>query len=217
MKLYKFRSIENLEYLFDILINQRLYCSEYQFLNDPFEGTYISKKSNPFFIMVGQGFAGQGIAGSSDHVTKVNNIDDLVVSSNKKRICSLSSSYSDVRLWSFYASSHSGVAVEIDFSNNLDDIYEVKYLESFPEFGNTILTAPSVEQVLSCKTNHWKYENEIRIITDNLYYSIENRIKRIVLGHRIKDDHIEILKRVTNGSVDFVHTAIDYDSIQMIS
>ncbi|MGB8764645.1 MAG: hypothetical protein WCD07_07625, partial [Burkholderiales bacterium] len=36
MILYKYRSFDNYEFLLDILINERLYCSIYKNLNDPF-------------------------------------------------------------------------------------------------------------------------------------------------------------------------------------
>lgn len=40
MKLYKFRSLDNIEFTFDILLNERLYCANYKDLNDPFEGIF---------------------------------------------------------------------------------------------------------------------------------------------------------------------------------
>ena len=44
MKLYKFRSFDNIEYTLDILINERLYCSSHEALNDPFEGLFSTIK-----------------------------------------------------------------------------------------------------------------------------------------------------------------------------
>lgn len=40
MILYKYRSLTNLEHVFDIILNQRLHCSTYPELNDPFEGIF---------------------------------------------------------------------------------------------------------------------------------------------------------------------------------
>ena len=42
MILYKYRSLENLEHVLDIILNQRLYCSTYPELNVPFEGLFIT-------------------------------------------------------------------------------------------------------------------------------------------------------------------------------
>ena len=40
MKLYKYRSLDNMDYVFDILSNGLVYCSSYKDLNDPFEGQF---------------------------------------------------------------------------------------------------------------------------------------------------------------------------------
>ena len=40
MKLYKFRSFENIEFTLDIIMNERLYCAQHKSLNDPFEGLF---------------------------------------------------------------------------------------------------------------------------------------------------------------------------------
>ncbi len=38
MKLYKFKSLANFEYVADIIINKRLYAADFTELNDPMEG-----------------------------------------------------------------------------------------------------------------------------------------------------------------------------------
>ncbi len=38
MILYKYRALNSIEYTLDILLKERLYCSPYKDLNDPFEG-----------------------------------------------------------------------------------------------------------------------------------------------------------------------------------
>lgn len=42
MILYKYRSLANLEHVLDIILNQRLHCSTYPELNDPFEGLFVT-------------------------------------------------------------------------------------------------------------------------------------------------------------------------------
>jgi len=49
MILYKYRSLEQFEYVLDILLNERLYCSYYKDLNDPLEGIYASVFSSTIF------------------------------------------------------------------------------------------------------------------------------------------------------------------------
>lgn len=41
MRAYKFRSPDRMEFVFDILFNQRLYCAEWHTLNDPVEGVFV--------------------------------------------------------------------------------------------------------------------------------------------------------------------------------
>ena len=38
---YKFRSLNNIRYFLDILVNNRLYAARYDELNDPMEGAYL--------------------------------------------------------------------------------------------------------------------------------------------------------------------------------
>ncbi len=40
----KFRPVEQLAHLLDIVVNERLYCEHYEALNDPFEGQGGLKK-----------------------------------------------------------------------------------------------------------------------------------------------------------------------------
>ena len=49
MIFYKFKPVEQLAHLLDIVVNERLYCEHYEALNDPFEGQFAR--------MVGQGAA----------------------------------------------------------------------------------------------------------------------------------------------------------------
>lgn len=41
MHYYKFRSLQNLRFFLDIIINERLYAAKYDELNDPMEGAYM--------------------------------------------------------------------------------------------------------------------------------------------------------------------------------
>lgn len=213
MKLYKYRSFENFEYLLDILIHERLYCSEYKSLNDPFEGTFFAILPQPIYFSAGTGTSGQPLVRNRE----IKSVDDLFISSTKKRVCSLSSSCSDVRLWSIYASGHAGIAIEIDFSDHLNDVHKVDYVNNFPEVRNTILNEPTEVKILTHKTVHWDYESEYRIIIDSEYYSIEGRIKRILLGQRVSDDRIKIIERITDNKIPLVKTKLDYDSIHIVS
>ena len=47
MKLYKYRSLHNLEFILDVLLNERLHCAPYTKLNGPFEGVFYTAYPPP--------------------------------------------------------------------------------------------------------------------------------------------------------------------------
>lgn len=202
MILYKFKSLHNIEYVFDILHNQRLFCTKYSSLNDPFEGLFLA--------IIPIGYISPFI--KPHKYKKLKNIDDLTQLEHTK-ICSLSDNLNDVRLWSHYADGHRGIAIAIDFSNIESDLHKVKYSTELPEFGDTILTSPMPPQVLSIKTNHWEYEAEYRIIQDKDYYPINGRIKAIYAGQRITDFRIELLKKITPEGISIYDTKLNTEKV----
>lgn len=208
MLLYKFRSFDQLEFMLDIIVHERLYCTPYKRLNDPFEGTFYTALHRAKYFTAGSA-VGQPLVKSKE----IKTVDDLFMEASETRVCSLSGSFSDVRLWSFYAGGHTGVAIEIDFNGYERDVYEVNYTESVPEFGSTLLGGfpTSTAAVLTKKTNQWKYEDEYRIICDTEWYSISNRIRRILAGPRASDDRVAILRKITNGLIPIERTKLDFD------
>ncbi|MEI8205410.1 MAG: hypothetical protein WCG03_00870 [Kiritimatiellales bacterium] len=47
MLLYKYRSLENFEYVLDIILNEHLHCAPYENLNAPFEGIFKAVHTAP--------------------------------------------------------------------------------------------------------------------------------------------------------------------------
>lgn len=47
---FKFRSLSNLKRFLDILVNERLYTSRYDELNDPMEGAYLTDERHSHII-----------------------------------------------------------------------------------------------------------------------------------------------------------------------
>lgn len=96
MKLYKYRSLRNnIDFVLDILINQRLYCADHAELNDPVEGGFYESRRYSGPVM--------GIS-----------IPRSIDAAESLRVCSLSAPRDLVPLWSHYADSHAGVAIEVD-------------------------------------------------------------------------------------------------------
>jgi len=205
MKLYKYRSLTNFEQILDIALKERLYCSTYNNLNDPFEGLFRAKLGisllNIHAIVppFGLGFVHKSVEELS---TKI------------PRICSLSSSLNDVRLWSNYADGHRGIVFEIDFSDLESYVHEVKYSEVLPPFlAGTLLTEPLPSDVLSCKTKHWEYEAEYRIFNDSDFFDISNRLTAIYFGSRIDESQYDLLIRTLPNEIPKFRTKINMSKV----
>jgi hypothetical protein len=106
MILYKYRSFQNIDHILDILCHSRLYCAKYWELNDPFEGLFLANM--PVYPLL-QPFI-------KEHVIPKSIGDLSYIDNDNIRICSLSSSLSEVRLWSYYADGLRGIVLSIDFS-----------------------------------------------------------------------------------------------------
>lgn len=223
MILYKYRSLANLEYVFDIILNQRLHCSTYPELNDPFEGIFETTIYPMVFGTLTPLRRRALIELRSKAYKKVEvlfggEIDNI-------KICSLSSDLSDVRLWSYYADGHRGVVFEIDLSG-LEKIYEVKYSEKLPWAATPHVARPErskPEEVLSRKTDHWAFESEYRIIDESKhleegkYFDIKGRIKAIYLGTRTSDIHRKLLNKILPSEIPIYTTKINEKAIKVES
>jgi len=185
MRLYKFKSLEKIRYANEIIEEEKLYCADYCKLNDPFEGL--------FFEIIKQGAFSSGFSNDFDRIEK--QIKEIL---DPLKICSLSEKLDDVRMWSFYANDHKGIAIEIDFAGFENDVDEVLYLNALPEYN---LSTHNPAEILKNKTKHWCYESEYRIIQKNEYYPIKGRICSVYVGNRIHDDNIEILKKITPDTI----------------
>jgi hypothetical protein len=209
MILYKYRSLQNLNHVLDILYHSRLHCARYFELNDPFEGlfsavmhmTHLERMKFSHFL--------------PDTVTLTKSIDDLPSSEDSVKICSLSSSLSEVRLWAYYADGNRGIVLEIDFSGMENSIHEVKYSDKLPDYGYTLLTAPEPIEVLTHKTVHWNYESEFRIIQREEFFDISDRLKAIYVGSRIKDTHLALLERMKPPGIPIIYTAVDLKTVEI--
>lgn len=184
MKVYKFRSLENFEYTADILLNKRLFASDFRKLNDPMEGAFkllpdIDKKLS----------------------------DAIIEAKSDLRICSLSTSMSNPLMWAHYANDFKGICVEIEIDENkLKKVTYVNNILSATE--NLIDNYYWAERILTTKFRQWEYEKEYRFLTNDEY--IENiNITAIYFGIRISENYKKILKKIVCNKVSFYDTKIN--------
>ncbi len=219
MILYKYRSLANLEHVLDIIMNQRLHCSTYLELNDPFEGLFVTTTVLTPGLFRMHKIPLPMLAKWPIKLKHTKEAKDLLEGTiDKIKICSLSSDLNDVRLWSYYADGHKGIAFEIDCSG-LEKIYEVRYSEKLLQGSISLLGGTSITEALSHKTNHWAFESEYRIIDESKhleesrYFGIKDRIKAMYLGTRTSDKYRELLKKIVQGKIPIWTTKINNEKV----
>jgi len=212
MRLFKFRSLSNIEFVLDIIYNQRLYCATYDNLNDPFEGLFISNLLNLSQRPKGAQLLGDDEAGYQV-VVSAKHINNQALENS--RICSLSQSISDVRLWSYYGDGHTGIAIEIEVDDEDPLLHKVNYCNELPRVDLGYLGDADILSLLRKKTLHWQHEQEFRIVSDEKYYCIKKKIRSIYLGSRVSPFHADILKKAVGHDIDIFHTQINPHRVEV--
>lgn len=208
MRVYKFKGVSDALYALDIAIHERLYCSEYERLNDPFEGqfrTYLKRRPGDFNMQFGSNFA-------SDHQLVHLGLKEMI---GGKRVCSLTTAWRDVRMWALYGDSSKGLAFEFEVDEHHPLLHRVRYLEKLYKVESRDLTSTPTEEILSCKTDHWLYEAEWRFISDNEYVELPGQLKRILLGSRVDKAVKEAVLKVAPAHVTVHMVRLDPEEICM--
>lgn len=189
MVLFKFKPLAQLAHLLDIIVNERLYCHHYEELNDPFEGQ--------FERMVGRGAVRRdfGTAGELDREVPT-------------RICSLSRCCDDVRMWSLYAGSFAGVAVQLELDPAHLPLYPVRYANRLPAIDVACGTDAAL-RALTTKTSHWRYEKEWRLLSPESRIEVPGAVRRVILGMRMPSEVIDIISQVAHPHTDVRMAELD--------
>lgn len=190
---YKYRSLSNLRYFLDILINKRLYMASYSELNDPMEGAFVITGDRRYI---------------DNHWLSV-----LRSEKNDLRICSLSRNYDNILMWAHYADSNNGCCIECEVTSSPDLVEEVP-VNYVNHIEPAALLAPiqAARQILSRKLECWKYEDEVRYLKQvpkdsNKTKFVKIKIHRIYLG-------IKLSKTDLTFYTNLIHS-ID-DSIEVV-
>ena len=205
---------DNLDYSLDILLNERLHCAHYEDLNDPFEGLFLHvfQTGGLNNLDLGTGINTLGLGTRT--IKSPTSISDLPILGGT-RICSLSASINDVRLWSHYASGHTGIAIEIDFTNSKDQPYKIEYADKLKEFTYSLMTAPDTIDILKFKSKHWEHEKEYRIITKDEFFSVSGMITGIYLGLRASELLTNMLLRIVPNEIPIYSTKLNNSTIDI--
>jgi len=142
IELYKYRSLHNFKRLLDIFINNRLYASKYSNLNDIREGIYSHDGSM-----------------SEIKIEKIKQIKQ------NKKICSLSISSNSSTMWANYADNHEGICIKVKIDDSKAEQRKVIYgniLSNVQKIQN-ITERSIVKEILTCKEECWRCEEEMRV------------------------------------------------------
>lgn len=167
MALFKFRSLQNLRRLLDILVNNRLYMAHYNEMNDPMEGAFFADASN--WALLQEVWEGK----------------------RKQLICCFSTDYRNTLLWSHYADSHQGCCLEVDVTSKLEP-YLVNYSQDIPEATRNIeeiLTHKSMYWKYEKEVRYFK--NEILDNGNKAKPWIHIKIKKVLLGYRMSKTDVK--------------------------
>ena len=196
MKLYKFRSLDNFEFVADILINKKLYAANFLEMNDPMEGIFFHDSS-----------------------IEKQYIDAVKEEKHKLRICSLSHDFSNPILWAHYANGFKGICIEIDIDESRHDIQEIRYRplslllsNENNSHVNTIDYSPAeaAKAILKRKFQEWTYEGEYRVFSNNKYIDAHFDVTAIYLGTRISDIDKAILEKIVSDDIPMISTYLDH-------
>jgi len=171
---YKYRSLENLKFLLDIFINNRLFAAPYTQMNDPMEGHFFhrSGKLSPEFKSALQG------------------------EKDSYGIVSLSEVNDNALMWAHYANGHNGIAIGVEIDAQIYDVVPMEY------DGLSHLTrkfehepAEAAKRVLSHKLEIWDYELEHRVFVQHEKF-VNVTIKEVIFGRRVSSDDYELYKKL---------------------
>jgi hypothetical protein len=218
MKVYKYRGSDDRETFerdLSSIEKNNFWAPNFLNLNDPCETT-ISIDSlelqSKFFLP----FLGTNSKEKFQPV--INAVESILNDTKKIGVYSLSKTFNDELLWAHYANSHKGFCIEYDLDVLLTT-YKSNNLYSFPVIYKKVPPSINIKDVLSAqkansiihkmagyKSLRWKYEEEIRIITEEYgdqSYDFQ-AVKSIYFGLRmLEDQKTEIITRLEGRGINF--------------
>ena len=167
---YKYKSLDNFEFLMDILLKERLYAASYHELNDPMEGVIKIDNTVP--------------------KSREAEWEEIV---SQLRIVCFTRDYENTLMWSHYADGGKGCVIEFEL---LDDQkhHKVSYLVR-PTLTAKDINDDKAIEILKYKNKPWKYEAEYRCIIPNEHF-LPVRIKSITFGPRAKPESVDMLGHI---------------------
>ena len=201
MRLYKYRSIDNLDRDLSLYSNNYFWASSKEELNDENEFTY---NVQPFFeeLEVYEEIAKKGL-GSAESVHRVKEIaEDFFKYAKSCGVFSLSKNPNEDSMWSLYASKGEGYCLVFDSDELMkivDDVISeqrfllpVDYANSVPKMVSRDMNDQKLilTKMLATKSTGWKHEDEVRIVTDKCGKQkfLPSALKGMIFGSNTKEE-----------------------------
>ena len=187
------------------LVNNQLYLPTKDGLNDPTEGVYGDDALRMFFNVFSK---------YSHNVEEQYN--KFTERFGKVGVYSLSKTFDNELLWAYYASGHTGFAIEYDidileqslnYNTYAQQLYkfDVEYLNDVPQIDiSTIRGNEMVEMLkrfIGTKSSSWAHEKEVRLIFENtgLFEIDYKAVTAIYFGCRMPDSDIDYIMKKLKG------------------
>lgn len=171
---YKFRSLDNFQFVLDIIVNQRLYAASLDTMNDPMEGFYTHESDMPE----------EAIIALEEHKKSL-------------KFSSLTMYDNNPLMWAHYANGCRGVAIGVEFKDGVD-FRNVIYGTHSQLSVNKPTTLERAKRVLSYKSDFWHYEDEVRVFADKGNY-VSVVVKKVVIGERADRSKKSLLKKIVSA------------------
>lgn len=170
MKLYKFKPIHSESFLhsLDMIVNERIYLSTCDAMNDPAEGAwnYLGVKDATYMDLA----------------------KSLRLILDSTRFTSFTRDYKNELLWAHYAGGFTGVAFEYELDEYKYDIRAMNY-EGKANLDRSQIAAivkkdaaPQDFEVLLSKARCWSYEQEYRLFSKSCETYITAKPTKIIFG-----------------------------------
>ena len=220
MKVYKYRGLESFERDVETLMENRIYASTFDKLNDPFEGIFDDQIST-MISFIEKVFEADG----NDVREKLK-----VITEYKSRlgVYSLSKSFENELLWAHYSDSHKGFCIEYELNglkekylipplvNELEVDYKLSPQKIVPEDFKQLNLF--LRKLFATKSEEWEYEDEIRLLFDKsgLKDYHPSTLTGIYFGAELEDKNRHILiDSLTNFDVKFYEIYREKDSFKL--
>lgn len=189
----------------DTIVENKIYLPTKDELNDPTEGMFNDDALSAFLDQFNE---------YSSEVRK--NYDGFIQKFNNIGVYSLSKNHSDELLWAYYASGHTGFAIEYDIEILKESLnhninfqfvfdFDVEYVQSIPKVDISTLHSKNINDVLKIylgsKSVSWLREKEYRLIIEGQgLFEIDHRaVTGIYFGYKMQEQWIEFVMDKLKG------------------